>query len=81
MEQLKKLEAKIRGLLEQYEKLCLERNALKTKVKELEEVNLRLEEVFLQKSTCVDEMAHDRETTRHAIDALVESLNALGSVE
>lgn len=81
MEQLDKLEAKIRDLLERFEKIRLERDALKAAVGELREANSRLEETLLQKNVRVHEMATDRETTRHAIDALVDSLNALGSTE
>ena len=81
MEQLEKLEAKVKAILEKNDSLVKENEALAASVHELEEANLCLEESLLTKTEHVSELASDKESTRVAIDKLVSSLDALGSAE
>ena len=81
MEQLSTLEEKVKGLLENFEKLRLECRELKSTVKGLEEANNRLEDSLLQEATRVSELSSDREATKSAICSLVDSLDALGATE
>jgi chromosome segregation ATPase len=81
MEQLAKLESKIREIVNSHQDLQKENGELRAELRGLKDSNLQLEEALLKKTEKVGELTVDQESTKVAIDELVTSLNALSSPE
>ncbi|MFC1854469.1 cell division protein ZapB [Candidatus Dependentiae bacterium] len=81
MEQLERLEAKIRDFVENYKNVKQENESLKSQVEELARTKARLEDSLLRETEAVSKLTDDREVTKMALDDLVSSLESLDSAE